>query len=41
MSFVKIWVLLKMLKRGVQPNENILDKMIQFIEPYARKKREQ
>ena len=41
MSFVKIWVLLKMLKRGVQPDKDILDLCITFIEPHAKKEREQ
>jgi hypothetical protein len=37
MSFLKIWVLLKQLKRGVIPDKEILNECIKFIEPYARK----
>lgn len=40
MSFVKIWVLLKQLKRNdksIMENKALLDELIDFIEPYARR----
>ena len=36
MNFVQIWVLLKQLKRGVQPDKKILNDAIKYIEPLAR-----
>ena len=37
MNFNKLWVMLKQLKRGVSPEEQMLIDAIAFIEPYARK----
>jgi len=39
MNFTKVWVLLKQLKRGVNPDKEILDKSIEFIEGFARKEK--
>ena len=35
MSNLKIWVILKMLRRGVQPDKELLDRMILYIEPHT------
>jgi hypothetical protein len=37
MNFLKLHVMLKMLKRGVQPDKDMLDEAIAFIDSYARK----
>jgi hypothetical protein len=37
MNFLKLHVMLKMLKRGVQPDKDMLDEAIVFIDSYARK----
>lgn len=37
MNFLKLWVLLKQLKRGVNPDKELLNKAIAFVEPLARK----
>lgn len=37
MSFMKTWVLLKMIRRGVWPDKKILNECEKFIEGYARK----
>jgi hypothetical protein len=39
MSFIKTWVLLKQLKRGVQPDKTVLEECLDFIEKHARMER--
>lgn len=37
MNFLKLWVMLKQIRRGVAPDRELLKKAIEFVEPYARK----
>ena len=36
MNFLMIWVMLKQLRRGVQPDGEILDEAIEFLDSHAR-----
>ena len=40
MNFLMVWVMLKQLRRGVQPDAEILDEAIEFLDSYARTMRE-